>query len=132
LLDLPNVAFVSLQHDLGERDLPVLHKLPNLRRLESRFCDFADTAAAISLVDAVIAVDTAVAHVAGAIGKPLMLLLPFAADFRWLRERLDSPWYPTARLYRQQKFGDWDGAIGALRHDLMRAEFFPPARKLSA
>ena len=66
LLDLPDVAFVSLQHDIRERDLPVLQKSPSLHRLESRFCDFADTAAAISLLDAVIAVDTAVAHLAGA------------------------------------------------------------------
>ncbi len=132
LLDLPDLAFVSLQYDVRDRDLPVLSKLPNLQRLESRFCDFADTAAAVSLLDAVIAVDTAVAHVAGALGKPLLLLLPFAADFRWLRERKDSPWYPTARLYRQPKFGDWDGAIAALRQDLLRAQFFPPPRKLSA
>ena len=132
LLDLADVAFVSLQHDIRERDVAVLAKLPNLQRLETPFSDFADTAAAISLVDAVISVDTAVAHVAGAIGKPLLLLLPFAADFRWLRERQDSPWYPTARLYRQPKFGDWDSVIAALRQDLLRTEFFPPPRRLSA
>jgi tetratricopeptide (TPR) repeat protein len=131
LFDLPDVGFVSLQYDIRERDLPVLSKLPTLQRFEQRFRDFADTAAAISLVDAVISVDTAVAHVAGAVGKPLLLLLPFAADFRWLRERQDSPWYPTARLYRQPKFGDWDSVIGALRQDLLRMEFFPP-RQLSA
>ena len=132
LLDLPDVTFVSLQHDVRERDLPVLCKLPNLHRLEARFCDFADSAAAISLLDAVIAVDTAVAHVAGALGKPLMLLLPFAADFRWLRERHDSPWYPTARLYRQPEFGDWQSVVASLRHDLAQTEFAPPRRKMSA
>ncbi|MGB6344950.1 MAG: tetratricopeptide repeat-containing glycosyltransferase family protein [Xanthobacteraceae bacterium] len=132
LLDLPDVAFVSLQHDIRESDLVVLPTLPNLQCLETRFGDFADTAAAISLVDAVISVDTAVAHVAGAIGKPLSLLLPFAADFRWLRERQDSPWYPAARLYRQPKFGDWDSVITALRQDLLRTEFFTPPRRLSA
>ena len=73
--------------------------------------DFADTAAAIALLDAVISVDTAVAHLAGAMGKPLLLLLPFGADFRWLRERDDSPWYPTARLFRQPAFGDWESVI---------------------
>ncbi len=67
-----------------------------------------------------IAVDTAVAHLAGAMGKPLLLLLPFAADFRWLRERSDSPWYPTARLFRQQQFGDWTGAVEALSRELQR------------
>ena len=132
LLDVPNVAFVSLQHDIRERDLPVLQNLPNLFQIESKFCDFADTAAAISLMDAVISVDTAVAHLAGAMAKPLLLLLPYAADFRWLRERQDSPWYPTARLYRQPKFGDWEGAIAALAQDLARAEFFPAARRRSA
>jgi len=67
----------------------------------------------------VVSVDTAVAHLAGAMGKPLFLLLPFAADFRWVRERRDSPWYPTARLYRQPAFGDWGGAIAALRQDII-------------
>lgn len=132
LLDHPDIAFVSLQHDVRECDLTLLSELPNLQRLERRFCDFADTAAAISLLDAVISVDTAVAHVAGALGKPLLLLLPFAADFRWLRERQDSPWYPTARLYRQPKFGDWNSVVAALRQDLPRAEFSAPPRKLSA
>jgi tetratricopeptide (TPR) repeat protein len=131
LLDHPDVAFLSLQHDTRDCDLSLLPRLPNLHRLEQRFCDFADTAALLSLLDAVISVDTAVAHVAGALGKPLSLLLPFAADFRWLRERQDSPWYPTARLYRQLKFGDWSSVIAALRQDLLRAEFSAP-RKLSA
>jgi ADP-heptose:LPS heptosyltransferase len=76
--------------------------------------DFADTAALIARLDAVIAVDTAVAHLAGALGKRLFLLLPFAADFRWLRGRDDSPWYPTARLMRQPAFGDWDGVVARL------------------
>jgi tetratricopeptide (TPR) repeat protein len=127
-----DLAFVSLQHAVREGDRPLLERLPNLARLESRFDDFADTAAAVSLVDAVVSVDTAVAHLAGALGKPLLLLLPFAADFRWLRERQDSPWYPTARLYRQPAFGDWDGAIGALRDDLTPTKFLSPPCRLSA
>jgi len=72
----------------------------------------------ISLLDVVISVDTAVAHLAGAMGKPLFLMLPFAADFRWLRERRDSPWYPSARLFRQPAFGDWNGAVGILAREL--------------
>ena len=94
---------------------------PNLFRFEHAFRDFADTAAVIAQLDAVIAVDTAVAHLAGAMGKPLLLLLPFAADFRWLRERRDSPWYPTARLYRQPEFGDWASVVATVSQDLMRA-----------
>jgi tetratricopeptide (TPR) repeat protein len=132
LLDLPDLAFVSLQHDVRESDVPALRGLPNLSVLEPGFRDFADTAAAVSLLDAVVAVDTAVAHLAAAMGKPLLLLLPFAADFRWLRERTDSPWYPTARLYRQPRFGDWPSAVANLAQDLARADFFPAACKLSA
>ena len=79
-----------------------------------------------------ISADTAVAHLAGAMGKPLLLLLPFGADFRWLRERDDSPWYPTARLFRQPAFGDWASVIEALRRELTRADFSPRMHKLSA
>ena len=96
-----------------------------------RFRDFADTAAVVSSLDAVISVDSAVAHLAGAMGKPLFLLLPFGADFRWLRERRDSPWYPTAQLFRQPKFGDWDSVIETLAREL-RTKFSDSARKLSA
>jgi tetratricopeptide (TPR) repeat protein len=132
LLDLPNISFVSLQHAVRDEDLPVLKRRPNIIRIGETFCDFADTAAAIAALDAVISVDTAVAHLAGAMGKTLFLLLPYAADFRWLRERNDSPWYPTARLYRQPEFGQWDGAIGALSQDLMRTSFLAPASRRSA
>jgi hypothetical protein len=118
LLDLPGVTFVSLQHDVREGDAPLLRARPDVLALGTAFGDFADTAAAIAALDAVVAVDTAVAHLVGAMGKPLFLLLPFAADFRWLRERRDSPWYPTARLYRQPRFGDWDSVIDTLRQDL--------------
>jgi tetratricopeptide (TPR) repeat protein len=132
LLDMPDVTFVSLQHDVREEDAPLLNAHKNVLQLKQKFRDFADTAGAIASLDAIIAVDTAVAHLAGAMAKPLFLLLPFAADFRWLRERQDSPWYPTARLYRQPSFGDWDSVIELLRHDLTRADFVPQARKLSA
>ena len=132
LFDGADVTFVSLQHDVREADEAGLRSLPGLFRLESKFSDFADTAAVVSQMDAVIAVDTAVAHLAGAMGKPLFLLLPYAADFRWLRERTDSPWYPTARLYRQPAFGDWPSAIEAARHDLLRADFLASRRRLSA
>jgi hypothetical protein len=120
LLDLPGVAFVSLQHEVREEDVALLQSRPDIRQIGPQLKDFADTAAAIAALDAVIAVDTAVAHLAGAMGKPLFLLLPFAADFRWLRERADSPWYPTARLFRQAQFGDWAGAVNALAGEVMQ------------
>jgi ADP-heptose:LPS heptosyltransferase len=77
----------------------------------AEFEDFADTAAVISLLDLVISVDTSVAHLAGTLGKPVWILLPFAPDFRWMLERDDSPWYPSAQLFRQPGPGDWDTVI---------------------
>jgi tetratricopeptide (TPR) repeat protein len=132
LLSLNNVTFVSLQHEVREMDAGFLLNHPAIVHVGDRFRDFADTAAAIAQLDAVIAADTAVAHLAGAMGKPLLLLLPFGADFRWLRERNDSPWYPSAKLYRQPAFGDWASVIAALRQDLLRADFVPRVEKLSA
>jgi tetratricopeptide (TPR) repeat protein len=73
--------------------------------------DFADTAALIANLDLVISVDTAVAHLAGAMAKPTWLLLPFAAEWRWMLDRVDSPWYPTMRLFRQERWGDWAGVM---------------------
>ena len=122
LLDLPEVAFVSLQHEVRDEDLSLLQSLKNLGQVcavGGQFKDFVDTAAAVAQLDAVIAVDTAVAHLVGAMGKPLFLLLPFAADFRWLRERADSPWYPSARLFRQPQFGDWNSVVTLLCNELM-------------
>jgi hypothetical protein len=138
LLNLPGIAFVSLQHAVRDDDASALRGHPEICHIGESFADFADTAAALSSLDAVIAVDTAVAHLAGAMGKPLFLLLPFAADYRWLREREDSPWYPTARLFRQPKFGDWGGVIETLRAELPNllrqagATAPVPRRKLSA
>ena len=79
--------------------------------------DFSDTAALAANMDLVIAVDTSVAHLAGALAKPVWILLPFVPDWRWLLDRDDSPWYPTARLFRQDDSRRWDGA------------FAPPARR---
>ena len=132
LLDLPDVSFVSLQHEVRDADAPLLRQHPAVVSIGEDFGDFADTAAAISLLDAVIAADTAVAHLAGAMAKPLLLLLPFGADFRWLRERSDSPWYPSARLYRQPAFGDWATVIDLLRRDLAQSLRSASERKLSA
>ena len=131
LFDVPGVDFVSLQHKVRDADQPALAGFANLLRLERTFRDFADTAAVIAGLDAVISIDSAVAHLAGAMGKPLFVLLPLGADFRWLRERADSPWYPTARLFRQPRFGDWPGAVENVAQEL-RAQFSHPARRLTA
>ena len=71
-------------------------------------------------LDLIISVDTAAAHLAGALGKPLWVLNRFDTDWRWLLDRTDSPWYPTARLYRQARAGDWDGVVEKVRSDLCR------------
>jgi ADP-heptose:LPS heptosyltransferase len=84
--------------------------------------DFSDTAALIANLDLVITVDTSVAHLAGALAKPVWVLPPFIPDWRWLLDRDDSPWYPTARLFRQDDSRRWDGAVARLRaalHDFM-------------
>jgi hypothetical protein len=132
LLRTLDVSFVSLQHEVRDADRALLQEQSAVVHIGDRLRDFADTAAAVSLLDAVISVDTAVAHLAGAMGKPLLLLLPFGADFRWLRERNDSPWYPTARLFRQPAFGDWASVIEALRRELTCADFSPRMHRLSA
>lgn len=80
--------------------------------------DFSDTAAVIQELDLVISVDTAVAHLAGALGKPIWVLIPFASDWRWMLEREDSPWYPTMRLFRQPKPGDWASVIRRVAGEL--------------
>jgi tetratricopeptide (TPR) repeat protein len=117
ILDLPQLRFVSLQQEPCAEDASLLRRYPNIEA-PAPFSDFAETAAAIAGLDAVIAVDTAVAHLAGAMGKPLYLLLPLGADFRWLRERPDTPWYPSARLLRQQTFNDWAGVVEKLRDQI--------------
>jgi ADP-heptose:LPS heptosyltransferase len=98
-----------------------------IAHLGGELADFADTAAAITLCDLVISVDTAVAHLAGAMGKPVFILLPFASDWRWMLDRADTPWYPTARLFRQPALQDWDSVIAQVQAELAHARSRPPA-----
>jgi len=121
LLEISAVQFVSLQHELCGEDEHFLRDHPQIGRIGEKLRDFAETAAIISLLDIVISVDTAVAHLAGALGKPVFVLLPFAADFRWMRKRPESAWYPTARLFRQASFGQWDDVVAAVRDELGKA-----------
>jgi tetratricopeptide (TPR) repeat protein len=125
LFEDPALACFSLQTDPRQADAEVLRKLPGLADLGSGFRDFADTAAVVSLLDVVVTVDTAVAHLAGALGKPVLILLPYAADFRWMRGRDDTPWYPTAKLLRQTAFGDWDSVIAGLGDEIRHLYLAP-------
>ena len=119
LLSADGVAWVSLQKDVPNGDQQRIEAMaPGLLSCADEFRDFAATAAAIMALDLVITVDTAVAHLAGALGKPVWIMLPFAADWRWLVEREDSPWYPTARLFRQATPGDWLELTGRVRRAL--------------
>ncbi|HVX91659.1 MAG TPA: tetratricopeptide repeat protein [Xanthobacteraceae bacterium] len=120
LLAVPDVRFVSLQTGTRAADRATLAQLPQVVPLADGFRDFADTAAVIAQLDLVISVDTAVAHLAGALGRPVWVLLPFYPDFRWLLGREDSPWYSTARLWRQPRSGDWDSVIDRVRPELAR------------
>jgi len=109
---------VSLQNAVRPEDERVLAANKHILHFGSELKDFSDTAALVSLMDLVISVDTSVAHLAGALGKPVWILLPFAPDWRWLVDREDSPWYPSARLFRQPTIGDWDSVIDAVRQQL--------------
>jgi tetratricopeptide (TPR) repeat protein len=112
LKEVAGVAYFDLQK--GATDLPAL----DLHPMVEHCADMADTAAAILNLDLVISVDTAVAHLAGALGKPVWTLLSFAADWRWLLDRSDTPWYPTMRLFRQPARGDWDSVLREVREEL--------------
>ena len=116
LAEVANLRFVSLQKGppAGQTPPPGLDLLDVTDELE----DFADTAALIATLDLVIGVDTSVPHLAGALGKPVWLLSRYDGCWRWLRERTDSPWYPTMRLFRQPAPGDWDSVIREVRRAL--------------
>ena len=109
----PGDVWVSLQKEVREADRAAL-AASGVMDVSAALGDFADTSALIANLDLVISVDTSVAHLAGALGKPTWVMLPFAPDFRWLLDREDSPWYPKMRLFRQSHAGDWDGVVARI------------------
>jgi hypothetical protein len=116
LADCQNVAFYNLQSgpasaDAGRGRFTFMNPPP-------QFVDFADSAGLIANLDLIITVDTAMAHLAGAIAAPVWTLVPFAPDWRWLLDRQDSPWYPTMRLFRQPEIGNWKAVVRQLAADL--------------
>ncbi len=117
----PRIEFYSLQKgQLAELELvqSMAEWGPAMKDFTSELQDFADTAALMEQLDLIVSVDTSTAHLAGALGKPVWILLRSDACWRWLLDRTDSPWYPTARLYRQERPGDWDGVVQRVKRDL--------------
>ena len=118
LLADPALEVHLVQTDIRDGDDAVVAAATGVRDWRRALGDFADTAAVIEQLDLVITVDTAVAHLAGALGRPVWILLPYAADWRWLHGRGDSPWYPSALLFRQPALGDWRTVLDAVQATL--------------
>ena len=125
LFDVEACQFFSLQVGKRRDDIIRYHYSNTIIDLGGDFSNFSDTAAAILELDLVISVDTAVAHLAGALGKPIWVLLPFMPDWRWLLEREDTPWYPTMRLFRQTDTRDWAGVLQKVRFALEKMNVGP-------
>ena len=111
LARVPGVRFFSLQKGPAAAEAKTPPPGMELVDWSEELRDFADSAALVANLDLVISVDTAVVHLAGAMGKPVWTLLAFVPDWRWLLKREDSPWYPSMRLFRQGSLGDWDGVV---------------------
>jgi tetratricopeptide (TPR) repeat protein len=113
-------SFISIQRDVRSDDAAPLAAATGVTHIGGELADFSDTAAVLALCDLLIAVDTAVVHLAGAMGRPVWVLVPFAPDWRWTRAGETTPWYPAARLFRQTSPGDWDGVIARVGAELAR------------
>jgi hypothetical protein len=125
LQTVPGVTLFSLQSGDAAVELQVFPRSLRPVDLTDGIVDMADTAAIISHLDLIISIDTAVAHLSGAMGKPVWILIPRMADWRWMLEREDSPWYPTMRLFRQKSAGDWSGLMVDVRSALSSLVLLP-------
>jgi hypothetical protein len=112
--------YVSLQKEVREIDRPSLQSNPVILNFAEDQADFSDAAALCECMDVVLSVDTSVAHLSAALGKETWIMLPFSPDWRWLLGKDDSPWYSSAKLFRQPSVGDWDGALERVRVDLIQ------------
>lgn len=118
LLGLPGLSVFSLQKGPAVADMAAFGCEALVNDVGGRLRDFADTAAVLDQLDLVITVDTALAHLAGAMGKPVWVAVPFSPDWRWMRGTASSPWYPSMRLFRQKRHGAWEGVFGDIRRAL--------------
>jgi FkbM family methyltransferase len=127
LAELQGVHFISLQK--GAASDEIINAAPGFEivNLGPELEDFCDTAAVISQLDLVVCVDTAVAHLTGALGKPVWLMVPTPPDFRWMEGREDSPWYPTMRLFRQRRRGEWGDVVDRIKTELSQRVMQQPS-----
>ena len=132
LLDIPGVRGFSLQKGAGRADLAGASLPRNFVDLDAHIADFDDTAAALAHLDLVITCDTAVSHLAGALGKPVFVMLPYAPDWRYGLDPQASPWYPSMRLFRQARRGDWPDVLARISHALSQAVASLPSQVLAA
>ena len=121
LLRRTEFEFHSLQMDMPPADRGWLAANPVLIDHSAEQKDFADAAGLVSQMDLVVTIDTSLAHLAGALARPVWIMLPFSSDWRWLLDRDDTPWYPTARLFRQKRDKDWDGVVAEVNLSLREA-----------
>ena len=119
LLETP-VEFHSLQKEVRQADAEFLLSAKEVANHQFAIMDFSDTAALIEHMDLVISIDTSVAHLAGALGKEVWVMLPYSTDYRWGLEGRATPWYPTATLFRQASVGDWEGVVNEVRAELVK------------
>ena len=118
LLARQDLEFHSLQMEMPDTDRVWLATQRAVVDHSADQKNFADTAALVAQMDMVLSIDTSLAHLAGALGKPVWIMLPFSADWRWLLGRADTPWYPTARLFRQKRLDDWEGVVAEVAQAL--------------
>jgi len=132
LAKLSNISLVSMQKVVPDKDKASLAEFPGMLAVADSLSDFGQTAALISALDLVVTVDSVAGHLSGALGKPVWVMMPTPSDWRWLLEREDSPWYPSMRIFRQPRPGDWTSVIHSIVQNLSRLQTAKPRRRAAA